>query len=502
MKLIQVLKIFIVVLALASPGLMFIVGGAFEGFERKVQTGFPDPVSVLLPAPEPREQLADAIFERSAAKRWAIRFMNALYLHVFDFVETDTAISGSDQWLFYKPQLRAWDCDRHEALQIMLNRFSLLIDLVTAADIPVVFAHAPNKASIEREFLGRRAARYSDCYFEFEQQFADTVSAMDPRHFVDHSKVLRHAPGEKPTYLKFDTHWTWESGLKVMNQLFESRPGVLGIPLYQPEIKDELVYMDILNAMLLQDQEVFTPVPVSVKPGSEEISSAQLANNVLFIHDSFYHRIFQYFVDRSPNARFQFPRPGADVDVKENLESADVIVVEIVQRDLLDFIWSDSYFGWGSVFAEWILEQMTTSTQECNWEGRKDLLNDPSGKHTIMGNLVATGKEPWLAGSEKSWILFQLPNDPVQGKLCLRVQLEVTEPGRTRLYFSAPGATKRHPGFSDAFMVSKNLGRGQNTLALVLPETFRGKWIRLDPIGHETEVAIHALDITTFDQVE
>jgi hypothetical protein len=51
-------------------------------------------------------------------------------------------------------------------------------------------------------------------------------------------------------------------------------------------------------------------------------------------------------------------------------------------------------------------------------------------------------------------------------------------------------------------MVSKKLGRGENTLALVLPEAFRGKWMRLDPIGHEGEVAIHRLEVTAFKQAE
>jgi len=500
MKLIQVLKISIVLLALVAPGLIFVLTGPVTGFERKIQTDFPHPNSILLPELQYREQLADAIFERSAAKRWAIRFMNALYIHVFDFIETDTAISGSDQWIFYKPQLQAWDCNHHEVLQTKLDRFSFLVDLVSAAEIPLIFAHAPNKASVERDHLGGRAARYTDCYFRFEQRFTDVVSDINPSHFVDHSKVLNHAPGEQPTYLKFDTHWTWESGLKAMNQLFESRPGVLGIPLYQPEIKNEAVSMDILNAMLLQEQVEFIPVPVSVKPGIEELQSARLAPNVLFIHDSFYRRILQYFIDRSPNARFQLPRPGSGVDVRENLDWADIVVVEMVQRDFLDFVWSGSYLGWGSIFAEWLLEEITTSAQQCVWEEAKDLLAGLPDQRASMKNLVTTGKKLRMAGSGKSQVLFHLPSDLVPGKVCLRVQLEVAGPGKARLYFSAPEATAQQPGYSNALMVSKNLSSGKNTLALILPENFRGKWIRLDPIDHEGELTIHALDVTTFKQ--
>lgn len=499
MKLFQSLKILVVLLALVAPGLIFLITGPVEGFERKIQTDLPHIKSVLLPAPEYREQLADAIFERFAAKRWAIQFMNALYIHVFDFIETDTAISGSGQWLFYKPQLEAWDCDRHEALQMKLDRFLLLIDLVSAAEIPLVFAHAPNKASIERDHLGGRSARYADCYFRFEQQFSEAVSNMSPLHFVDHSKALSHAPGGQPTYLKFDTHWTWESGLKAMNQLFESRPGILGIPLYQPEIKTEAVSMDILNAMLLQEQEVLIPMPVSVKPDSEEIQTAMLATNVLFIHDSFYQRILQYFVDRSPNAQFQLPQPGSGVDVHRNLKSADIVVVEMVQRDFLDFVWSGSYLGWGGIFAEWLLEEIATSTQQCNWRDAKGLLIGQSHRRASSKNLMTTGKTFTMAGSEKSGVHFQVPGNLVEGRVCLRIQMEVVGPGNARLYFSAPEGTAHQPGYSDALMVSKNLSSGENTLALVLPETFRGRWIQVVPIDYEGEFSIHALDVASFN---
>ena len=489
MNILQPLKIFIVSLALVAPGLVFVFTGPVPGFEQKEQTVFPNTTSVLLPAPESRSQLADAIFERSAAKRFAIQSMNALHLYGFGFIETAGVISGSDGWLFYKPQFFAWACNRHDDLQMKLDRFIFLNELVVAAEIPLVFALAPNKASIEREYLGGRSSRYLDCYLKFEQKLTSAVSGLDHRYFVDHSQVLRHPPEEQPAYLQFDTHWTQESALLAMNQLFESRPGILGIPLYQAETRKEQASMDILNLMLLLEREELVTVPVSVKPGPEEIKTAQLASNALFIHDSFYGRILEYISDRSPNTRFQLPLPGKDVPVRENLESADIVVVEMIQRDFLDFLWSDSFFGWGSIFAEWLLDEMAVAARQCNWGVGRDLLADQG---TTIRNLR-------MKGSKRTRVLFQVPDDVASGRVCVRLQVEASGAGGVKMYFSAPGGSRNQPGYSGSLMVSKNIQTGSNTLALVLPEDFRGKWVRLDSMDHNGGFKIQKLEITSFD---
>lgn len=499
MKLLQSLKIIIVFLALVTPGLIFVITGPVTGFEQKEQTVFPPYGLVLLPAPEYREQFADAIFERSAAKRWSVQFMNALHLYGFGFIDTGKAISGLDQWLFYKPQFEAWNCDRHAMLNKKLDRFSLLLDLVTASEIPLVFAHAPNKASIERDRLGGRTTRYLECYFRFEQQFTDAVSGMSPSHFVNHSGVLSHAPGEKPTYLKFDTHWTREHGVHAMNQLFKSRPGVLGIPLYESNTKNAPAITGTLSKILLLEHEELIPVPVPVNPDPEAIRSARLASNVLFIHDSFYGRILPYLIRRSPNARFLLSGSDIGVQARESLNMADIVVVEMVQRHFLESIWSRSRLGWGGTFAEWMLEEMAASTQRCNWEDARDLFPALPDARVSMKNVETTGKNLRMTGSIKSRVFFQVPNDLAAGRVCLSVQLEVAGSGKTNLYFSAPGGTEQQAGYSDALMVSKNLKSGENTLALVLPEAFRGKWVRLDPIDHEGEFTIHALNIAPYN---
>lgn len=499
MKLFQYLKILVVISALLAPGLIFVISGPAASFEQKKQANFPTPVSVLLPAPKSREQLADAIFERSKAKRWSIQLVNKFQLNVLGFVDTPKVISGSGQWLFFKPPFEAWECSNHQNLQERLERFSFLMDLITASEIPLVFALAPNKASIESENLGGRAHRYQDCYLKFEQYFTDAVSGISGLHFVDHSKVLRHAPGGPHTYLEYDTHWKRESGLKALNQLFESRAGILGIPLYRTTSKQEPAPMDILNTMLLLNRNETVSVPVSRKPSAKELRSARLAPNVLFIHDSFYNRIRNYIVDRSPHARLHNYREGMGEAIRPKLGMADVVVVETVQRDLLSRVWGDTYFGWGGTFAEWLLDEMGQASEQCDWEHEKSLWTDRPEKRIEFANVAATGKKTRMKGTGKTHLQFRVPPKLPTGRVCLRVELEVFEPGKLNLFFSAPGATKRQPGFSDALMVSKNLKKGRNKLALVLPETFRNRRIRLEPIEHAGEFTVHAVDFASFN---
>jgi hypothetical protein len=500
MNLLNYFKTFIVFFVLIVPGLVFVFTGPIKGFEQKQQIDFPNTSSIWLPAPKYREQFADAIFERSAAKRWSIQFMNALHLYGFGFIDTKSAISGSDQWLFYKPQFQAWGCDHHQLLQEKLNRFSLLVDLVSASEAPLVFALAPNKASIERDYLGGRTARYLDCYFGFERKFADRVSGMSPLHVVDHSAVLRHPPEDEPTYLKYDTHWSRASGLKALNQLFESWPGVLGIPLYDPETKEMPSIMGILNKILLLEHEEQIEAPVPVKPVSEELQAASLAPNVLILHDSFYYMITQYLVARSPNARLYHLGTGIGNDAREKLTQADIVVAEIAQRHFLDTVWSSRKLGWGGTFAEWLLEELAASSQQCHWEGAKDLLTDEVNQRAIMQNVAIRTELLSMKGSKNSRVLFQIPNDLTSGRVCLRIILDIANSGKAKLFFSENDTTQQQAAYSEALMIAKNLTKGQNILALVLPDSYRGKWIRLDPIDYDGEFTIKSLEVASFDQ--
>jgi hypothetical protein len=480
MNFIQNLKIVSVLLVLLTPALMFVVIGPITGFEQKTQTDYPTTASVFVPSPEGREQLADAIFERSVSKRQSIQFINALHLYAFGFIDTERAITGSEQWLFYKPQFEAWGCDRHKELEKKLQRFKFIVDLISAAEVPLIFAHAPNKASIERGYLGGRTERYLDCYLAFEEQFTGLVSALPASHFVDHAKVLQHDQGQLPSYFKFDTHWTQAGGLRAMNQLFESRSGTLGVPLYTSETRNELAKTGTLSGILLLEQTQFIPAPISKRLDAADPQMARLATRVLIIHDSFYEQVLRYFADRSPNAQFLHSRSEIKESALEELEKAEVVVVEMIQRHFLDSVWARSRLGWGGTFAEWMLAEMAAAAESCNWSGAGFALNS-----------VAGSDDQYAPGNTK---LVQLPNDLTADRLCFRLELRAANVGEVNLYFSTADSSSDSPEFSDAMMVTKTLKTGLNSLALVLPETYRGKWIKLEPDKMKTGLTIQHLE--------
>ena len=53
--------------------------------------------------------------------------------------------------------------------------------------------------------------------------------------------------------------------------------------------------------------------------------------------------------------------------------------------------------------------------------------------------------------------------------------------------------------YSSARMVSKNLIRGENVLGLILPESYKGRWIRLEPVDKDNEFTIKKLKFSPID---
>ena len=92
-------------------------------------------------------------------------------------------------------------------------------------------------------------------------------------------------------------------------------------------------------------------------------------------------------------------------------------------------------------------------------------------------------------------MFFQLPADFAVAKICFRTQVTQVGAGGLNLYFSATGATARQPGYSEAHMVSKTLQPGSNTLALVLPASFGGKWVKLESNSNTGDIQLQSVSI-------
>ena len=127
-----------------------------------------------------------------------------------------------------------------------------------------------------------------------------------------------------------------------------------------------------------------------------------------------------------------------------------------------------------------MLAKMATSSENCNW----------SGARVAISLIAGSGAQNEVENAK----LVQLPIDLTADRLCLRFELKAANEGEVRLYFSAADSSPDAPEFSEAMMVAKKLKAGRNSLALVLPETYQGKWIKLGSDKKNTGLTIQRLE--------
>ncbi|AQA20013.1 hypothetical protein BST95_18945 [Halioglobus japonicus] len=159
----------------------------------------------------------------------------------------------------------------------------------------------------------------------------------------------KEIPAEKnlltfAAYLMWDTHWTEAAGFDAMNQLFEARPGEIGIP--QRAVATERIPQQAdLAAMLALDA---SHLPAIEAPQPEPIKEAQqMPVAPLFLHDSFYERIMPYLVSRAPSASFERMQQYRLQTARETLDAASLVVFSAVQRNYPRYVWSREVLGWG-----------------------------------------------------------------------------------------------------------------------------------------------------------
>ncbi|KZX59262.1 hypothetical protein A3709_15240 [Halioglobus sp. HI00S01] len=460
MRKLQLAKIIIVALALLTPALSLLVFGLGEGFENRTRTEIPPVAELLKPDPAARASFAKALFETATVKQEAINVVSKAQLQLAEQIETPTVVSGEDGWLFFKPGLNLWHCSAHPGLKSRLDRVAFLFDLVSAAELPLVFAIAPNKASIERDKFGGRAEAYKQCYDVILSRFESISSAADSAHVVDHSAPMRAiVAAGRPAYLMWDTHWTEAAGFDAMNQLFEARPGEIGIP--QRAVATERIPQQAdLAAMLALDA---SHLPAIEAPQPEPIREAQqMPVAPLFLHDSFYERIMPYLVSRAPSASFERMQQYRLQTARETLDAASLVVFSAVQRNYPRYVWSREVLGWGGAIGDWILAGMNRASQSCQWGD------------TVK---VVARRDPRSPGG----LLFSIPRVFQSGAFCLRVRTSLPRPVRAMLQVSS--SEWGMPEFSTGRMIETHFAQGNDVLGLIVPAGYGAEQYRLSLTG-------------------
>ncbi len=462
---------------LSPASTLIVVGPADSYVHGREQTDWPSLSDIAKPPPSGRVLLTDALLDRLALRREAIRLRNGLTFHRLHYADTDRVVSGAPGWLFYKPAFDAWACDEHARLDHGLHRLMLLTELAEANDLPLVIANAPNKASIHPERVTGRASLYADCYARYAARFRAALDGIESPHLVDHARTLRSAARRGDAYHRTDTHWTLFEAYRALETLSAST-GWYTPPEAPPTLDHESKSTDLGDQILLLAE--VDRAPVARAPGSAP-KHRDPTRRVLLVHDSFYEEAARYLPFFLPGAEYVNVNRSAFRSVA--YETFDALIIESVEREILRRFRSHAHFSWFSPTGQWIQARMSEAAERCDWANARDLLTAPvyeDLERGTDGTLTATGAAP------KLWA--DLPMAAEGREVCLSLVIRVDETPyakRAARLFLEGRRTPINPSdpiaeFSYGRTVELRYGSGRERLAFVVPRSALDGRVRLD----------------------
>lgn len=479
-NLVRFMQVLIFSLALSIPIILLLWRGPAMPFERRAQTAFPSAASLLSSNPQSREQLADAIFERSLAKKMSVASKTAILRDAFGFVDEGDVVSGAPEWLFFKPSLSAWDCTKHSKLLSQLERFETLAEIADAADANILYVVAPNKASVENSVLLGRSSIRAKCYLEFESNFRSALNSLASKRVVDHHEVLRVGAGKLPTYYRTDTHWNSFGGALITKQLFERLVGTPYATASVADLSSSKGFVGDLNEMLLSSRKELDPqfkvlVSDELKAGLTELSEQ---TKILLIHDSFYARLRRVIQDSIPNVSFE--RVGPETFKNLKLDPSDFIIIETVERNFLGQAASPDFFGWGSPVGDWLLERSSQQAEDCHWQDGINLM-DANPEMSTSHGLNKDDMGNWVTTNGDQQIKIAVPSRWTGKRVCFDIAVTSDQPSPVQLFLPIEDQASGDVSYSGGASIVIYPKSGEARLRLVLPSRIAGRTIRLRP---------------------
>ena len=494
-KYLRVARVGILVAIMAGPALAWMITGPVDPFEGRRQADFPALEAVVAPEMDGRTQLADAVIERSWARRTALTLRSGFDYLLFGQADVALAVSGEDGWLFYRPQFDAWNC---ENLDVSRNGIEALItqsEFAAAGEVPILFAIAPNKASVERDYLGGRAARVIDsCYDIVESELRTAAREDTTGLIVDHTALLQALEGDEPSFYRTDTHWRPRAELAAFNQLTGLADHPTGVPLENPEFRSYDKDTDIAGGILSLPvrERVQRPLPTPVD--WEQVDVSSYPGTVLVSHDSFYQSLAPVFEARFRNPVLAHLGNPHSADAGQAVETADFVIVERVERNLLRQMNS-----WASVAGErdlyrWMLERNSATAQHCAWDEALDLMPANPDAGTDFRRMEVLPGGGVVTSGTNSRVHFRVPAEWAGAPVCMRARVTVNlEEDQSWMFLPGPRFTEGR--YANGRSLHLDLHKGENEIQLVLPESVVNQHIRWDPTRSREPVTVTALEI-------
>jgi alginate O-acetyltransferase complex protein AlgJ len=259
-------------------------------------------------------------------------------------------ISGLDGWLFYGTDLRA-ACNQTLSAPVIAQRFQQLSEIMQRAGKQFVMMIAPDKSDIYPQYLPT-ADQGVTCASKAEAALWAALAASPPAGYQDLRGAIEAAKAKDPgtlLYRKLDTHWNGRGALIYAQLLTDSLDPTLWPTATVTSLGDSNSQTD-LEALLGQRTTEQAPLFSVTRPGVTTTvnTTSQLADTTtdaplitpktLFISDSFTDSsrfaINPFFAQagfiNSSAAGTAYP------ELVQSIKSAQIVVLEIVERTVID----------------------------------------------------------------------------------------------------------------------------------------------------------------------
>jgi hypothetical protein len=458
--------------------------------------------SSFLSRPSARAQLGTALLERSAVRKAAISAKDSLMYYGFGYIDTPRIVSGKDGWLFLKDEFWEGRCLDRSYFEKDLAYADALQDVAEAAGLRLIFAVAPDKATIYPGELQPAARAYWACKTENAATWREIAEKTAPRiidHIIPVLEEKRRAPAE-PIFFATDTHWTPLAAALARRQLAAVLVGGTGGDFPAPHVTGQKLSRktDLRNAMLIVDgEDSFSLIDATIEAAFAAAFVAEADLGVTsVIHDSFYGTYKPSFQAMFPTAPFLLFNGYAilDGDAQANeaiLSKSQTIVVETVERAL--FTRLDGVLSWtGSVGAS-ILQRAQRKAKEC--DAFVAIEPAEAGSSDSPGRQRAPTVTPIAASDTEGYSTLPVPAAPVGTLPCLSLALNRGQADPVEIFLPKKDSPAGASEFEEGRSIRIPVSAGTSEVRMVLPRYVAGQEVRVRAGAHGWPAGLNALQV-------
>jgi hypothetical protein len=300
--------------------------------------------------------------DRFPFRGWIIKAKNWVDYRMFRASPSADVHIGRDGWLFYVPSLPDYikeDCAEREKMKRLAKDLQELEQRVESTGRGFLFVVVPNKSTIYPEYVALERSSVG-CGRSRLELLIEAFAEHPVKNYLLLEEALEEAKDDNLLYHKTDTHWnihgarvasgailerlaplTWTKRMPEVKVKAEKKDGDLAdmIEMFGGELAGLEEYAEeISHASNVNVQEL--PPLSNRKPRlkiiAEPPAGRQLLPNTLIYHDSFMKLPLKLLEGsfEELNTVWSFKVPSYEGYELEEIRSAEIIIVEIIERDL------------------------------------------------------------------------------------------------------------------------------------------------------------------------